>query len=89
MSCWRRYSVKASLDHLPIDLTTSNGTSRKRYSSVPPMRRLCPLKLGRPAAMAAEDILLRNSALDSGQRLPEGCIRAKRCASSTAGLIFK
>jgi hypothetical protein len=37
VACLCKYNVKASLDHLPIDLTTSKGTPLSKYSNVPPI----------------------------------------------------
>jgi hypothetical protein len=63
-------AINDSLDHLLIDLTTSKGMPRSRYSRVHPMRRLYPLKLGSPAAVAAEKMCLVNSALETGRKPP-------------------
>jgi hypothetical protein len=53
-----------SLERLPMDLTTSRGIPHSRYSRVPPMRKLYSLRLGSPAAVAAEETRLVNSALE-------------------------
>lgn len=82
----RRYKVKASLDHLPIVLTTSKGTPRRRYSRVPPIRSPWPLRSGRPAADAARDTLFVNSDLDKGRR-PFSCFHANKWSSGLAVLM--
>ena len=88
IACWRRYSVKASLDQRPIVLTTSNGIPRRRYSSVPPMRMLWPLRLAKGVMGGMLARRLRNSVFVRGRR-PFGCFHAKRGAESSAGLTRK
>jgi hypothetical protein len=64
--------VDDSLDHLPMDLVTSKAGECLvvGYSRVPPKRRLYSLRLGSPAAVAAKETRLVNSALERGRKPP-------------------
>lgn len=78
--------MNTSLDHLPIDLMTSKGIPRRRYSNVPPIWMLWPLRLGKLAVQEMSVMCLVTSFLDNGRR-PFLCFHAKRCAESSAELI--
>lgn len=80
--------VNASLDHLPMVFTTSKGTPRNRYSSVPPMRKPWPFRSGSLAAAVTVASLLVSSFLDNGL-MPLACFQANRCAVPLAGFTRK
>ena len=86
--CFRRYLSKLSPPHQPLALTTSNGTPHNRYSSVEPIRRLCPWKCGSFFLFAASRMVSRNFFFMSGQWVRVKRY-AKRCTSGGGSLIRK
>ena len=68
---------------------TSKGMPRRRYSSVPPMRRLWPFRLGALMLSASLLILLVSSLLLRGRRLPLECVQVNRCSLGATELIRK
>jgi len=89
MACLRRYSVNALPAQRPCDWITSKGTPRSRYSKVPPIRRLWPLRFGRLNRFASLLILLVNSFLLRGRRLPLECVQENRCSFGATELMRK
>ena len=69
--CLRRYPVNAaSLAHLPFTRTTEKSTPLRRYSSVPPTLRECPVSGGLPASLRAFRIRVRKTLFDIGREAP-------------------
>jgi len=89
MACFLRYKANAFPAQRPWDWMTSKGMPRRRYSSVPPMRRLWPFRLGELILSASLLILLVSSLLLRGRRLPLEWVQVNRCSLGATVLIRK
>ena len=80
VACLWRYKVKVLPAHLPWDWMMSKSIPWRRYSSVPSICRLWPLRLGKLNWSASLLTLVVTSFLLNGQCFPLGWVQVKRCS---------